>query len=250
MIGVTSQYFQNYTNNSEQELLDDLIVESVSIYGIDVEYIARDVNNYDKIYGEDDSSSYTKHWQVAVYLKDVFGYSGDREFMSKIAGMEIRDQITLSLPVRTFRQEIAERAGYDRPHEGDIIYFNAVAGHAKKFFQVKYVQQFEMFYQLGSLHTWELTCELFEYSSEQFNTGIPELDILQTKFSNNLMDYAIIGENGQPLLDEKGNMLLTDAYNMEKIDFQDDTAEFDKQDDNLLDWSEDDPFADNPEHKI
>jgi len=187
MISVTNFYFQNYSNSNEQNLLDDLIVEATSIYGIDVYYVARNLNNFDKIYGEDDNSSYTNAWQIAVYLKDVFGYSGDKEIMSKLAGLEIRDQIVLSIPVRSFEREIEPDMNYDRPHEGDVIYFP----FNQTVFQIKYVNQNEMFFQLGTIHSWEVTCELFEYSGEKFDTGIPEIDRLQKNFSTNIIDYAL-----------------------------------------------------------
>ena len=56
-----------------------------------------------------------------------------------------------------------------------------------------------MFYQLGALQTWEMTCELFEYSDEQLKTGIPEIDSLQTKFSTNILDFTLKGEDGKYL---------------------------------------------------
>jgi len=246
MISVTSLYFQNYKNSNEQELLDDLVVESVSIYGIDVYYVARDLNNFDPIYGEDDSSSYTKTWQIAVYLKDVFGYSGDKELMSKLAGLEIRDQIILSMPNRSFEKEIQREIGYVRPHEGDLIYFP----FNRTVFQIKFVNQNEMFFQLGTIHTWELTCELFEYSNELFDTGIPEIDRLQMIASTNLFDYALRADDGTPLTTEAGDYLLTDGYNLAVVGALADNDEISKESDTLLDWSEDDPFNDETNMRV
>jgi hypothetical protein len=58
---------------------------------------------------------------------------------------------------------------------------------------------------------------LFEYSDEQFNTGIPEIDILQTKFSTNVLDYSITEEAGYYLLDEDENYIVNQKYNLETI---------------------------------
>ncbi len=246
MISVTSLYFQNYKNSNEQELLDDLVVESVSIYGIDVYYVARDLNNFDIIYGEDDSSSYSKTWQVAVYLKDVFGYSGDKQLMSKLAGLEIRDQIVLSMPNRSFEKEIQREVGYARPHEGDLIYFP----FNQTIFQIKFVNQNEMFFQLGTIHSWELTCELFEYSAEKFDTGIPQIDALQKGSSANLFDWALRADDGTPLTTEAGDYLLTDNYNLAVINIIADNAEINKESDTFLDWTEDDPFNDETDMRV
>ena len=95
-VGVTSRYFQNY-NRLEQNLVESLINESIRIYGIDCYYIARNFNNLDKVYAQDDQSSYTYAWLIAIYLKNVLGFAGDREFLSKFAGLEIRDQVIFSI---------------------------------------------------------------------------------------------------------------------------------------------------------
>lgn len=240
MISVQNFYFQNYTNNNEQGLLDDLVCEATSIAGMDVYYVARDVNTYDKLYGEDVNSSYTKSWKVAVYLKDIFGYAGDKSIMSKFAGFEIRDQIIVSLPFRFFDDEMQNELGYSRPHEGDLIHFP----FNQTTFQIKFVNQNEMFYQLGSLHSYELTCELFEYSNETFNTGIYDIDKLQTYFSTNLLDYALRADDGTPLLTDTGDYLLVDAYNITTIDPNDDSAEVEKEAAVIIDWTPNDPFND------
>jgi len=244
--GLTSTYFPNYVTDTEQGLLEDLIVESVGIYGINCYYIARDMGNYDKIYGTDDSSSYSQNWMIAIYLKNVMGYIGDREFMSKFAGLEIRDQLTFSVPRRTFKSLIGDESGFSRPREGDLIWFP----FHKKCFQIKFVNNFEMFYQIGSLNTWEITAELFEYSGETFDTGIDEIDALQKVSSNNLLDWSFMDENSNPLLDENGDYLMVDAYDIESIEPLDDTMALSNNALNILDFSDNDPFVNSFSHKI
>ena len=74
-----------------------------------------------------------------------------------------------------------------------------------------------MFYQLGALQTWEMTCELFEYSDEVFNTGIPDIDRIQSNYSTNILDYTIMDETGSPILDEQGNYIEMEQYNLDTI---------------------------------
>jgi hypothetical protein len=73
-----------------------------------------------------------------------------------------------------------------------------------------------MFYQLGGLQTWELTCELFEYSNEQLNTGIFAIDNLQTERSTNILDYSITDEEGNYITDENGDFITSELYNLEE----------------------------------
>jgi len=216
--GTTSQFFQNY-NKSEQKLLEDLIVESIKIYGINCYYISRTFNNFNQLYGSDDQSSYTKAWMIAVYLKNVLGFTGDREFMSKFAGLEIRDQLVFSIPMRTFDGRIASDADFpslppnmngpaNRPREGDLIWFP----FNKKVFKIMYVNLTDMFWQLGKLYTWEVTCELFEYSGEVFNTGIADIDRIQKEGDLNILSYTIKDTDGVPLQTVDEDYWVVDVY--------------------------------------
>jgi len=234
----TNFYFNNFKNNQEQQLLEDLIVEAIKIYGEDMFYIPRNINNLDKLYTADDQSSYTQAFLVELYIKSVDGFSGDGNFMSKF-GLEIRDQVIFSVAQRTFTNEIGSYTTLTRPREGDLIYFPL----NNKCFQIKYVNKFEMFYQLGALQTWEMTCELFEYADEVFNTGIPEIDRIQTNFSTNILDYAILDEDGSYLQDEANDFLVMEQYNLGVITGTGVNDIMAAETTGVIDWSEKDPFS-------
>jgi hypothetical protein len=59
---------------------------------------------------------------------------------------------------------------------------------------------------------------LFEYSNEVINTGIPEIDTVEKNFSTNILDYAILSETGTTLVDEDGDILVSELYNIQNID--------------------------------
>lgn len=208
-------------------------------------YIPRVLTNYDDLYGEDAQSQYNQAILVELYIKSVDGFTGDGNFMSKF-GLQIRDQVVFSIAQRTFRQEVAIITDQIRPNEGDLIFFPL----NQKCFQIKYVNNKEMFYQFGALQTFELTCELFEYSNEQFNTGIPEIDKLQTNFSLNILDYTLFDEEGNYLLDEDGNYLVTEAYKPDQINIAEEndviqygSNNFSMGSDDFIDFTEKDPFS-------
>ena len=194
-------------------MLESLIVEAIKIYGEDMYYITRNINNLDQLYTADDQSSYTNAFLCEFYIKSVDGFGGDGNFMSKF-GVEIRDQIVLSVAQKTFNQEVGIYTNQPRPNEGDLIYFPL----NRKCFQIKYVNKFEMFYQLGSLQTWEMTCELFEYSNEIINTGIADIDRTQQTLSTNILDYSLMDEGFNYLQDESENYLVVDTWNIQVID--------------------------------
>lgn len=236
----TNFFFNNFKSSQEQLLLESLIIEAIRIYGEDMLYVPRNINNYDKLYAEDDQSSYTNAYPIEMYIKSVDGFSGDGNFMSKF-GLEIRDQVVFSMAQRVFTDEIGSRTPLVRPREGDIVYFPL----NNKCFQIKFVNKFEMFYQLGALQTWEVTCELFEYSNEIFKTGIPEIDRLQLTMSTNVLDYSIVDEDGStPMLDEEDDYLVNEPYNIDTIlPGSGDNEYIQTESDRFVDWSTTDPFS-------
>jgi hypothetical protein len=234
----TNFFFNNFKSSQEQLLIENLIIEAIKIYGEDMYYLPRTLGNLDKIYGADDSSSYDKAVLIEMYIKSVDGFGGDGNFMSKF-GLEIRDQVVFSVARRVFNEEVASLTAQIRPNEGDLIYFPLNS----KCFQIKYVNKFEMFYQLGGLQTWELTCELFEYSGEVFNTGISEIDSIQVKYSENIFDYEILDEDGVALATEDLDYLVVESFNPATIDPLAENDEIQTQSDKFVDFSEHDPFS-------
>lgn len=234
----TNFFFNNFQASQEQLLIENLVIESIKIYGHDVFYIPRKLNKYDDVYGADDQSSYEVAYPIEMYIKSFDGFKGDGNFMSKF-GLEIRDQVVFSMAQRIFNEEIGQFTTQVRPNEGDLIYFPL----NKKCFQIKFVNKFEMFYQLGALQTWEVTCELFEYSGELLNTGIPEIDDLQKKFSTNILDWAIKTEDDFDLLTEDGDYLVLEGSTLNDLVIAADNDEIQKESDLFVDFSASDPFS-------
>lgn len=233
----TNVFFNNFQNSQEQNLLENLIIEAIRIYGEDMFYIPRKLNNYDNLYTEDDQSSYEQAFMVELYIKSIDGFGGDGSFMSKF-GLEIRDQIVFSIAQRVFNDEVGYYTTAPRPKEGDLIYFPL----NKKCFQIRYVNKQEFFYQLGALQTWELTCELFEYANEKINTGIPEIDALATNYSTDILSWTITDEQGDQILTESGEYLVMEGYNIENI-VQGDNDILEADADQFIDFSDIDPFS-------
>ena len=234
----TNFFFNNFQASQEQLLLENLIIEAIRIYGQDMYYIPRKLNNYDEVYGADDQSSYDNAFPIEIYIKSVDGFSGDGNFMSKF-GLEIRDQVVFSVAQRRFNEDVGEFTTQVRPNEGDLIYFPL----NKKCFQIKYVNKFEMFYQLGALQTWEMTCELFEYSGEKLNTGIPEIDSLQKKFSTNILDWALQDQAGNYLLTEDGDYITQEGSSINDLIPASDNDEIQRESDQFVDFTAYDPFS-------
>ena len=66
----------------------------------------------------------------------------------------------------------------------------------KHLFEIKFVEVERPFYQLGRNFVWECQCELFEYSDEELDTGITEIDAIETTFANAIKLVMDAGGSG------------------------------------------------------
>ena len=78
---------------TEQNLYEDLVIESLKIFGQDVYYIPRTLVNRDNILNEDPASKFDDAYLIEAYLEDVEGFEGTGDLYSKF-GLEIRDEAT------------------------------------------------------------------------------------------------------------------------------------------------------------
>ena len=167
----------------------------------------------------------------------------------------------------------------DRPQEGDAVYHPIL----KKLFEVNFVDHDEPFHQLDNNPVYKLRCRLFEYGSEALDTGIAEIDAIEDDLSLDSLNHQItleqssavnesirierladgnlvidetdsdniIGENdstsvGERLQLEDGSYVVQEDYIVGDMS-TDKTAQnelFDQLDNNVLDFSESNPFGD------
>lgn len=172
----TNHYFSQKVR-SEQDLYEDIIIESLKIYGQDVYYLPRDIVNEDRILGDDVPSKFNSSYKIEMYIENVEGFDGEGDLFTKF-GVEIRDQATFIVSRKRWANSVAR---YDnelssiRPLEGDLIYLPL----SNKLFQIMQVEHEQPFYQLSNLPTYKLRTELFEYNDEDLDTGIDEIDVIE-----------------------------------------------------------------------
>jgi hypothetical protein len=166
-------YFSNGTS-SEQRLYEDLIIESLKIYGHDVYYLPREIVKKDEIWNEDVLSKFDENYMIEMYLSNFEGFEGDGTLLSKF-GVRISDEATFIISKRRWEDLISSSDNLvtsKRPNEGDVIYFPLT----KQFFQIKFVEHEKPFRQLDAIQTYQLIAETMEFSDERFETGVKEID--------------------------------------------------------------------------
>lgn len=161
--------FFNHAVATEQHLYEDLVVESLRMYGHDVLYLPRQIVEEDSIFTEDIQSTFGDAYSVEMYLENTEGFEGEGDLVSKF-GVQIQEEATFIISLRTWERFISldsNLATSLRPNEGDLIYF-PLSG---SMFEIRFVEDQDPFFQLGKLFVFKLRCSLFEYSGEDFDTG-------------------------------------------------------------------------------
>ena len=185
---------------AEQSLMENLITESIDIYGQDVFYIPRTLVKEDDLFVEDTMSKFESSHPIRAYCNTVDGWEGQGDMLSKF-GIRIEDKTTFILSRRRFTSAVDDNASLiveGRPNEGDLIW----APWSSDLYEIKFVEHEKPFYQLGKGYVWELQCELFQYSHEDLNTGIADVDSIEGEVGYTLDLTFFAGGTGTYIVGE------------------------------------------------
>ena len=181
-------------SSQEQKFIENLVVESIEIYGQDIYYVPRTLVNRDTVFGEDSDSTFDSARAIRAYVNNVEGWEGQGELLSKF-GIRVEDKTTFIFSREKFTEKVDDLETLiveGRPNEGDLIWFPIT----KHLFEIKFVEVERPFYQLGRNFVWECQCELFEYSDEELDTGVTEIDAIETTFANAIKLVMDAGGSG------------------------------------------------------
>ena len=197
-------FFTHGTRN-EQFLQQNLVEEYIKMFGMDILYIPRQLVAKDGVFNEEVVSQFDDSYIIEAYLENFDGFQGGGDLLTKF-GIRQTDEITLVISQQRFSDLISQFLLLDqdievgeRPQEGDLIYFPL----SSNYFEIKFVEHEEPFYQLGKNYTYKLKAELFEYSDEggEFFAGDDEL--IDTGYTVQYYYLVTPGESAAatPLLD-------------------------------------------------
>ena len=189
----TNLYFNNVTSHTEQELINDLTSEVIKIHGMDVFYLPRTLIKEDLLLDEDVLSKFTTAYEIEMYLKSTEGFGGEGDLVSKF-GLDVRDEVIFT--VHKDRFNLA--TDMDKPLEGDLIFLPINKG----LFEIKFVEHEQPFYQFGKNYSFDITCELYQYSEEQLETGIADVDQIERDESYAIDFVMTTGGSGAFSIDE------------------------------------------------
>jgi hypothetical protein len=262
-----NRFFNQYTPvKQEQNLVEDLIIESIKIYGVDAYYLPRTHVNLDLIYGEDSLMIFDDALELELYIKSFDGFQGQQDFLSKF-GLQIEETVTFSVAQKRFNQmlkptymteysynikteegdALLDEQLYDygtipRPREGDLIWIPML----NAMYEIKFTENIENFYQLGKLYTFEMRCDKFEYSSQRINTDVADIDAIEDEYSTSSDNIEkMLAENNDILTLEDGTYIVNEARVVSNALVSADNENIGEKiiDDDILDFSEKNPFS-------
>lgn len=163
---------------SEMNLYEDLVIEALKIYGQDVYYLPRELINEDTLFGDDPTSRFPSTHKIEMYIENIEGFDGEGDLFTRF-GVEIRDEVTLVVSRSRFERQVKRppNSGIDtnRPTEGDLIYIPLT----NKMFQIQHVEHEQPFYQIENLPVYKMRCTLFEYTGEDMDTGVDDIQTIE-----------------------------------------------------------------------
>ena len=217
---------------TEQSLYADLVAEAIQIHGHDVYYLDRTLVAEDTVLGEDALSKFNTQSLIEMYMEDSGGgFAGERELMSQFGLQNLTATDSTSsgsiqfesgtLSTSKLEGEIfyiineADATDADRPLEGDAIYHPTL----KKLFEINFVDHDEPFHQLDNNPVYKLKCRLFDYGSEALDTGITEIDAIESALSLASSDYQLTLERpsivGGPITLDFGDFDLSSSTTLD-----------------------------------
>ena len=192
-------YFSQGTTG-EQDLTQSLVNEQIAMFGKNVYYIPRTLVKSDTVFGEDTMSKFDDAFEIEAFIEDNSGFRGDGDMFTKF-GVQIADQVTFVISRTRFTEAVDDNATLiveGRPNEGDLVYFPM----ANKIFEIQFVEYEVPFFTLGKIYTWGLRCELFQYSDEDIDTGIAEVDAIEVNYANAISVNVAEGGSGDFVAEE------------------------------------------------
>jgi len=211
---------------SEQSLYADLVAEAIQIHGHDVYYLDRTLVAEDTVLGEDALSKFNTQSLIEMYMEDSDGgYAGEQEVMTQF-GLGNLSEATFVVSKTRFQEKTkqiqieegtdstssgsiqlesgtistsklegetfyilneTDATDADRPLEGDAIYHPLL----KKLFEINFVDHDDPFHQLDTNPIYKMRCRLFDYGSETLDTGITDIDAIESSLSLASSDYQL-----------------------------------------------------------
>jgi hypothetical protein len=171
----TPTNFNFYTN--EFNTFNSIANEIIQMRGIPVYYLPRQFQKVDLILGEDVLSKFNQSFPMKMYLASHSEFGGDGSMFAQF-GLTVDEQATFEVNIEQFFAD----TGNLTPIEGDLVYVPV----GNLILEVFYVNDADPFFHMGKVSKFTLNCRKYEYTNEEMDTGIDNLDELDSLNSTDI----------------------------------------------------------------
>lgn len=205
---INPYFHSNYSFSNTQNLLNVLCIEAIKSHGYNVNYIPREIINYNEVLGEAEHYKFSNNYIIEMYLVNYENWGGQGDIMSKF-GIQINDTANFIVSKQRFEEELGEARNL--PQEGDMIYFPL----SKSFFTIKHMDYDSEFWPHGNNYIYSLKTELADFSGENMD------EVANTEIIDEISKFPVNSSN---------------------TFMPDDTQSFEESSDTYIDESEDNPY--------
>ena len=185
---------------------------------MDVLYCPREIMHKDGVFNEEVIGEFNDSYLIEAYMENFDGFQGGGDLLTKF-GVAQTDEITMVISQQRFSDLISQFLLLDkdyqapeRPQEGDLIYLPLTSNY----FEIKFVEHEEPYYQLGKGYVYKLKAELFEYSDEDIDTGVAAVDQIEVDFSVAVTVNFATGEKFAKKKEDMTPFLISRFEDLEK----------------------------------
>ena len=153
--------YYDITQANEANTFDNIMVESVHLFGHDTIYIECTPDTVEPIFGEFLSKKLSEGIPIRMFLEETQNWNGNGDMYSKF-GLQMTQESTFHCPVTTFTKAKGVNIEF-YPKVGDLIYF--VKGN--KLFEIMHIENNTSpgFYAFGNLNAYVFNCKMYTYDA-------------------------------------------------------------------------------------
>jgi hypothetical protein len=147
----------------EANTYNQIYAETCFLYGSDVVFLPRTVNNPEPVFGEYLASTIESGFPMRLLVEDVTNWQGGGDIYSKF-GLQVTDETTFNCPkivFENYQPDPLVPAIQMYPKQGDLIYY--VKG--KKLFEILHVEDETQpgFYVFGNRNSYQIKCKAYTF---------------------------------------------------------------------------------------
>ncbi len=217
MASKISSYYNHTGSSPEQNLVEDLIIETIQHRGITISYILRSGTD-DHLWNEQTNVKFAEQDKIEMYIEEMNEFDGMGDMFSGF-GFEIPDNAVFQVSIKRFKEEFELDYGLTSPRVGDLIYLP----FADMYYEITNVMKDKDFYQKGVSYTHRLKVDKFTFGHEDITPPTEDTSSFTDIFEDESLGLEedpiessdIAGDDSDTIQTEANDSIIFDPTNFQ-----------------------------------